>query len=610
MTLFGKCTLITTIAALGAITLSFVFDVLPLKASESSRVASQQSALQWYIVQGTDPVKLRTVIESAGGSVDKQFPIINAVSAMMTPLQVEQIKQISGVKVTDDRSVKTMSALTLAQSSKEFRIDTYVNTQIDANILHDKGITGAGVTVAVIDSGANMGGRIGWSLFTNSRGMQRAAVKYDAFSSTENYLFNDDNNGHGSHVTGIIASSFQDTNRNYNGVAPDVFLVSVKAFNENGDSSYSTLLDALNWVAVNQDRFNMKVLNMSLGAEAQSRYWNDPINQAVMHLWHKGITVVTSAGNNGEELGITVPGNNPYVITVGATTHNDTPFLLDDDRVASFSAQGPTYDGFVKPDVVAPGAKIAVKLDDIFFTTKLKLSETGQDYSVISGTSQSSAVVAGIAALVIQAHPGISPDDVKCKIISAAKAARTAEQYLISPFEQGSGMVNAYDAVTSNANACANNGLNVEAELQGQPGYFGPVNKVGDMFTINLTNGSVLTEGAHWGAASADLLGAHWGAASADLLGAHWGSASAGLLGAHWGAASADLLGAHWGAASADLLGAHWSASSPALLGAHWGKEKLNLLGVDWEVEVKGVSENENVDSNNIPSVIELNPWQ
>ena len=101
---------------------------------------------------------------------------------------------------------------------------------------------------------------------------------------------------------------------------------------------------------------NIRILNLSFGAPATSHYWNDPVNQAVMAVWKSGIIVVASAGNRGPEpMSIGVPGNVPYIITVGAMTDSFTPQDITDDRLASFSAAGPTIEGFVKPDLVAPG---------------------------------------------------------------------------------------------------------------------------------------------------------------------------------------------------------------------------------------------------------------
>nr|WP_136251379.1 S8 family peptidase [Ningiella ruwaisensis] len=538
---------------------------------------AQEQVQQSYIIQGSNAERLVDVVETVGGDVNKQFPIINAISAVLTPSQAEELKKVSGVRILDDRTVTTMNK----GQTKKHAIDTYINKQINANDVHDLGFTGQGVTVAVVDSGANMGGDIGQYLFRDSNGNKRALVKYDTFKGQPTYYYNDDNNGHGSHISGIIASSLRDGSGDFNGVAPDVFLLSIKAFDDKGNSSYSHVLDALNWISMNRYTYGIKVVNLSLGAEVNARYYNDPLNQAVMALWHQGITVVTSAGNNGREMGITVPGNNPYVITVGTSAHNDTPYDISDDRIASFSAEGPTFEGFVKPEVVAPGAEVAVKMNSKFFKKAHKKNDKGADYFEISGTSQSSAVVAGIAALIIQAHPGIRPDDVKCKIISSTRLAKNSSNSIYSPLVQGHGMVNAYEAVTSNATGCANNGLDVVADLTGTQHFFGPVEKKDGLYEISLADGTVLLEGAHWTTETVVIEGAHWTTESIELKGAHWTTESIELKGAHWTTESIELKGAHWTTESVELKGAHWTTESVELKGAHWTTETSPAMGVD-----------------------------
>ncbi|WP_395339945.1 S8 family peptidase [Ningiella sp. W23] len=551
---------------------AYTFNMLPSHQSQGSASLVQQ-APKSYIIQGSSADLLVAKVESVGGDVNKQFPIINAVSAILTPSQAEQLKGGSGIRVMDDRSVTTMS------TSKEFVVDNYISTQVGANRLHDNGITGSGVTVAVIDSGANLGGD-GEHLFKDTNGDVRVAIKYDAFNSTENHYYNDDNNGHGSHVTGIIASSLKDNGDRYNGIAPDALIVSIKAFDEDGDSSYSHILDALNWIAMNKDRFQIKVLNLSLGAEAQSRYWNDPINQAVTFLWEQGVTVVTSAGNNGEELGITVPGNNPYVITVGATSYNGTPFDISDDRVASFSAQGPTYEGFVKPDIVAPGASIEVKLEDEYFTKSLKSSKRGIDYSVISGTSQASGVVSGIAALIIQANPGISPDDVKCKIVATAKASMNKDKYAYSPLIQGSGMVDAFDAANSNETGCANQGLDAQADLNGDAHFVGPVEKDNGKYTIKLESGDSMNQGSDWAPETSSKKKAHW---SNEVI---------------------HVEGSHWANETMAMQGSHWSDDFVETKGSHWSNETMEVQGIDWKAATMSINKAKSANKQAVP----LNP--
>ncbi len=119
------------------------------------------------------------------------------------------------------------------------------------------------------------------------------------------------------------------------------------------------MIRGIDWIVANKDTYGIRVVNLSFSAPPQSYYWDDPLNQAVMAAWRSGIIVVASAGNLGPDpMTIGVPGNVPYVITVGAMTDNFTPDDGSDDVLASFSSPGPTLEAFVKPEMVAPGGHV------------------------------------------------------------------------------------------------------------------------------------------------------------------------------------------------------------------------------------------------------------
>src|SRR6185295_18394967 len=121
---------------------------------------------------------------------------------------------------------------------------------------------------------------------------------------------------------------------------------------------------------------------------------------------------------------ITVPGNVPYVITVGAMTDNFTPANPADDRLASFSSAGPTYEGFVKPEVVAPGGHIwSLMPTSARIAQEHPSYQNDGDYFTMSGTSQAAAVTSGVVALLLQAQPGLTPDQVKCKLLVSSRPA-------------------------------------------------------------------------------------------------------------------------------------------------------------------------------------------
>ena len=546
-----------------------------------SKAVNKSEQPKSYIVQGKGSETLKTAVNSVGGSVSREFPIINAISAVLTPSQAEVIAQLDNVRIQDDRSVATMSN----GSGKKFTIDNYISTQVDADKLHDLGITGLGVTVAVLDSGTILGGAHGRNLLRDSEGYFRVFTKYDAINGRKTRWLNDDRNGHGTHVSGIIASSAKSDNGKFNGIAPDVYLLSVKAFDKNGQSSYSKVLDGLNWIYHNRHRYNIRVLNLSLGSEVRSNYWDDPINQAVMKLWDAGIVVITSAGNSGQnDMSITVPGNTPYIITVGAITDSYTPFDFSDDRVTTFSSTGPTVEGFVKPEVVAYGGHIASKIDDRFAVGQFFENRFGEQYQEISGTSQASAVVSGIAALMLQYNPSLSPDDVKCRIMSSARmASNNSGKMAFSPFEQGHGMVNAYDAVASKKTGCANRGLNIKDDLAGVTHYSGPARLKNDgTFAIYLGNDTVLSEGNQWGDSGVFSEGNQWGDSHMFSEGNQWGDSGIFAEGNQWGDSGVFSEGNQWGDSHMFSEGNQWGDSGIFAEGNQWGDSGIFAEGNQW----------------------------
>jgi subtilisin family serine protease len=195
-----------------------------------------------------------------------------------------------------------------------------------------------------------------------------------------------------------------------------------------------------------------------------------------------------------------VPGNVPYVITVGAMTDNYTT-SKNDDRLASFSSTGPTFEGFVKPDLVAPGGHAWG-----FMPTYSKIAVdhptymNNGDFFTMSGTSQSAAVVSGVAALVLYKYPGLTPDQVKCRIIASGKPALDNKGKLAySVLQQGTGLVDAERAVNGTASNCANQGLDINADLAGTKHYMGSVRQRADgTFTVSTPSGALNDQGYLW----------------------------------------------------------------------------------------------------------------
>lgn len=306
--------------------------------------------------------------------------------------------------------------------------------------------------------------------------------------------------GHGTQITSVIGSAAQDPSRLYYGVAPGANFVIVRAFDGSGAGTYSNVISGLNWIVANQSKYHIRIVNLSLGATPQSYYWNDPLNQAVMKAWQAGIVVVAAAGNSGPAgQTIDLPGNVPYVITVGAVTDSYQPNNTTAWQLASFSSVGPTYEGFVKPEVVAPGGHILATMPNdgngsITLTTDI-FGNVVNPYTLfpLSGTSQATAVTSGAVALLLQSEPTLTPDEVKCKLMAGATPAVTsAGKLAYSVFQQGAGLVNALNATTTSATGCANQGLNIAADLAGTTHFGGPANRVssGIWYVMNMKSGS------------------------------------------------------------------------------------------------------------------------
>ena len=276
------------------------------------------------------------------------------------------------------------------------------------------GYTGAGVGVAVLDSGIAPHSAIG------SRVVARAN-----FVSWEPYI-EGDAFGHGTHIAGAIAGANTKYTTAYaGGSAPGAKLIDVRVLGTRGAGLTSDVIAGIDWVIANRSAYNIRVIALALGHPVTEPSTTDPLCRAVARATAAGITVVASAGNYGVTStgapvlgGITSPGNSPLAITIGAL---DTMGTLDrgDDRVADYSSRGPTaYELAVKPDVVAPGTRIvSLEAFKSYLSTNYPqwhiAGGSTNAYMKLSGSSMATGVVAGGVALLLQAEPSLSPSQVK-----------------------------------------------------------------------------------------------------------------------------------------------------------------------------------------------------
>lgn len=228
-----------------------------------------------------------------------------------------------------------------------------------------------------------------------------------------------DDNGHGTFVAGVAAGNGHASSGMFRGIAPEASIISVKVMDSHGNGKSSDVLSALQWVADNYLKYNIKVVSLSLGSAAGEFNRDDAMVRGAETLWKRGITVVVAAGNEGPAARtITVPGTSPVLLTVGSVDDKRT-VDPSDDTIADFSSRGPVLNR-VKPDVVAPGVNIVSANADKNYLPGVKSDKLGKYYTMMSGTSVSTPLVAGMAALMYQSHPDWMPDKVKQEIMKNA----------------------------------------------------------------------------------------------------------------------------------------------------------------------------------------------
>jgi len=308
------------------------------------------------------------------------------------------------------------------------------------------GFDGTGVGVAIIDSGvANWHDDLGTNKVTRFVDfVDFQPVPYDDY-------------GHGTHVAGIIAGNGHDSGGLRSGIAPGATLLVEKVLDGAGQGYISNVIAAIDYAIANRDALHLRVINLSVAAGVYESYNTDPLTLAAKRAVEAGLVVVSAAGNLGRGAdgraqygAIGAPGNAPWVITVGASSHNGTA-NRSDDTVAGFSSRGPSAIDFVaKPDLVAPGVGIEslAEAGSTLWNTKPLMRRWGtvttasEPYLSLSGTSMASPVVSGTIALMLQANPSLTPNLVKAILQFTAESH---DEY--DGLTQGAGFLNARGAV-------------------------------------------------------------------------------------------------------------------------------------------------------------------
>jgi serine protease AprX len=370
-----------------------------------------------------------------GRGMRRTFSSIVGASASLTGRQILALADANGIlAVSEDASVR-LSDFSSDQLWPEASGVSQVWSQLTPNV--------KAPTIAILDSGIQNGRR--------DFGSNRLLAQVNLCSLPHNSA--GDGRGHGTFVASVAAGSAS----HYAGAAPTARLVSVDVVDDLGMGLASDVIAGADWVLKNKTKYNIRVANLSLTGSTPSTFRFDPLNKAVEKLWFSGITVVTAAGNYGDlTRGVLYsPANDPFVITVGALDLAGTAGTAD-DFPAPWSSYGSTLDGFLKPELTAPGRMIvgAVPPRSTLHAERPD-RVVAPGYMAMSGTSFSAAIVSGIAADLLALHPRWTPDQVKGALMQTAKPITHGP-----PFAGGIGEVAARAAARVTSLANPNLGLN------------------------------------------------------------------------------------------------------------------------------------------------------
>jgi serine protease AprX len=518
-------------------------------------------------------------ILSLGGSILSQLPLVNGVVALLDGNGIVSLSNNSNVAyISKDRTLRPFLSNAAAA--------------VNAPVAWKSGYTGAGIGVALIDSGVNSHPDLNTTgLLPFSRIVYNQNFVSGTSSSADQY-------GHGTHIAGLIAGDGLSStgpvySKTFTGIAPNANIVNLRVLDANGSATDSQVIAAISRAIALKSTYNIRVMNLSLGRAVYESYKQDPLCIAVEQAWKKGIVVVVAAGNNGRYqptdgyATVTAPGNDPYVLTVGSMKPMGTPQRTD-DLIASYSSKGPTVvDHIVKPDIVAPGNLLVsteTSSTTLYNTETSNLvpynyyiyggtSSPSKFYFTLSGTSMAAGVVSGVVADLLQAQPYLTPDQVKARLMKTAyktfpqtssvydptTGATYTDQY--DMFTVGAGYVDLAAALAS-TDIAKGTAMSPAAVYDSKTGY---VYLSGDPSSVWGTS-QTWSGPAVWG--SAQFVGGSsimWGAStngSSIMWGANglWGSSIM------WGASNSSGFGTVW--SNSIMWGASGNWSSSIMWGA------------------------------------------
>ncbi len=428
------------------------------------------------------------------------------------------------------------------------------------------GYTGAGVDIAIIDSGVSPGTGLSYP----GKVIHGPDLSFESQDSDTIYV---DTFGHGTHLAGIMVGQEEGIRditkekRKFIGMAPDARLVSLKVADRNGVTDVTQVIAAIDWVVQhrNDNGLNIRVLNLAYGTDSVQPHLVDPLSHAIEQAWNAGIVVVVAAGNDGLGSALRNPATNPYVIAVGASDPNGTGDSID-DQVLGFSSCGSKARHV---DVVAPGKSIASSYAAGSTSAVANPDAISGTLMRGTGTSQAAAVVSGGAALLVEQRPQATPDQIKALIVGNANSISGASRSC-----QGAGAFTLEDLAEIKLNP-------TPTATQSFTSSTGLGSLEASRGTIHIEANGVVLEGEQ------DIFGNAWDGVSWSTLAAAGASWSGGTWnGASWSGASwsgASWSGASWSGAS--WSGASWSGASWS--GASWSGASWS--GSSWSGHVWGM---------------------
>src|SRR5438034_585117 len=515
-------------------------------------------------------------VEGHGGVLKKKLDVIRGAHYSVP------VKSLPAL--ADDPDVAFISPNRPLSGTSTSTLD-YTPESVNAQVAWQQwGLDGTGVGVAVIDSGITAVGDLYWWIPSNQTYGSRVVYSQNFVPGTTD---TSDQYGHGTHVAGIIAgagwfSTGSNFTHTFKGIAPNANIINLRVLDQNGAGTDSSAIAAIQTAISLKSTYNIRVINLSFGRQVFESYTLDPLCQAVEAAWNAGIVVVAAAGNQGrrdsagtEGYGtIAAPGNDPYVITVGAMKTANTPTRTD-DTIASYSSKGPTaYDYVVKPDIVAPGNQVVSTLapnaallgspTDVFlyeysnsttttttsggntknnkknFTSSLSTVSTSAIstfYMRLSGTSMATPVVSGAAVLLFQQNPNLTPDQVKARLMKTASKNFPSNSTVTDP-TTGITYTDYYDIFTVGAGyldiaaALSNNDL-AGASAVSPTAVFDPTTQ-----SVSLLTGSSVV----WGTDAVWDTSVVWGTnVFVNGTSVLWGSSVC------WGSSTSDGFSVVWG---------------------------------------------------------------